>query len=91
MHNGGFLHEPEEVLSRNRPGDILFVGHGAAGTLLFCHYARPEIDRLHDQPAGGGYFFAFAREGRRILHSWRRMEELGACMDGCTLAPAGII
>jgi len=70
------LHETEEVLSRNRPGDLLFVGHGAVGTLLFCHYAGLEIDRRHDQGAGGGYCFAFAREDRRILHPWRRMEEL---------------
>jgi broad specificity phosphatase PhoE len=68
-------HEAEEVLSRNQPGDILFVGHGAVGTLLFCHYAGLEIDRRHDQGAGGGYFFAFAKDGRRILHPWRRMEE----------------
>lgn len=70
------LHEVEEVLRRNQPGDILFVGHGAVGTLLFCHYAGLEIDRLHDQPAGGGRCFAFAREGRRILHPWHRMEDL---------------
>lgn len=70
------LEEAEEVLSRNRLGDVLFVGHGAVGTLLFCHYAGLEIDRLHDQPAGGGYCFAFAREDRRILHPWRRMEAL---------------
>ncbi len=70
------LHETEEVLSRNGSGDVLFVGHGAVGTLLFCHYAGLEIDRVHDQPAGGGCCFAFTKEGRRVLHPWRRMEEL---------------
>jgi broad specificity phosphatase PhoE len=61
---------------RNRPGDVLFVGHGAVGTLLFCHHAGHLIDRVHDQPAGGGHVFAVARDGRRVLHAWRRMEEL---------------
>jgi broad specificity phosphatase PhoE len=70
------LHEAEDVLNRTQAGDVLFVGHGAVGTLLFCHYAGLEIDRRHDQPGGGGYCFAFASDGRRILHGWRRMEEL---------------
>jgi broad specificity phosphatase PhoE len=67
--------ETEGVLARNRPGDILVVGHGAVGTLLFCHYGGHPIDRVHDQPAGGGHVFAFAREGRQVLHGWRKMEE----------------
>ncbi|MDF0579546.1 histidine phosphatase family protein [Bradyrhizobium yuanmingense] len=70
------VREAEAVLARNRPGDILFVGHGAVGTLLFCHIAGHAIARIHDQPAGGGNCFAFAREGRRVLHGWRRMEDL---------------
>ncbi|MDA9497170.1 histidine phosphatase family protein [Bradyrhizobium sp. CCBAU 11357] len=72
------VREAEAVLTRNRPGDVLFVGHGAVGTLLFCHYSGHSIDRVHDQPAGGGNYFAFAPEGRRILHGWRRMEDLGS-------------
>ncbi|WP_234680026.1 histidine phosphatase family protein [Bradyrhizobium monzae] len=67
--------EAEAVLTRNRPGDVLFVGHGAVGTLLFCHIAGRPIDRVHDQPAGGGHVFAFAREGRQVLHGWRRMND----------------
>ena len=72
------VREAEAVLARNRPGDVLFVGHGAVGTLLFCHYAGHAIDRVHDQPAGGGHVFAFARERRQVLHAWRKMEEGGA-------------
>lgn len=72
------VREAAAVLGRNRPGDILFVGHGAVGTLLFCHAAGHPIDRVHDQPAGGGHVFAFAREGRHIVHGWRRMEEIEA-------------
>ena len=45
------VREAEAVLARNRPGDVLFVGHGAVGTLLFCHFSGHPIDRVHDQPA----------------------------------------
>jgi broad specificity phosphatase PhoE len=68
--------EVEHVLARKRPGDVLFVGHGGVGTLLYCHYAGLAIDRAHDQPAGGGCFFAFTDDGRRVQHSWRRLEDL---------------
>ncbi|WP_426614126.1 histidine phosphatase family protein [Bradyrhizobium sp. McL0616] len=70
------VREAEAVLARNRSGDVLFVGHGAVGTLLFCHYAGHPIDRVHDQPAGGGHVFTFTRDARRVLHGWRRMEEI---------------
>jgi broad specificity phosphatase PhoE len=70
------VREVEHVLARNRPGDVLFVGHGGVGTLLYCHYSGFAIDRSHDQPAGGGYFFAFTADGRRVQHSWCRLEDL---------------
>jgi broad specificity phosphatase PhoE len=72
------VREAEAVLTRNRPGDVLFVGHGAVGTLLFCHIAGHPIDRAYDQPAGGGHVFAFTRDGRKIVHGWRKMEEIGS-------------
>jgi broad specificity phosphatase PhoE len=68
------VREVELVLARNRAGDVLFVGHGAVGTLLFCPYSGFAIDRAYDQPAGGGHYFAFVKDGRRVLHPWRRME-----------------
>jgi broad specificity phosphatase PhoE len=68
--------EVEHVLARNTPGDVLFVGHGGVGTLLYCHYSGLEIARAHDQPAGGGSFFAFSSRDRRVLHAWRPLEEL---------------
>ena len=70
------VREVEHVLARNTPGDVLFVGHGGVGTLLYCHYSGLKIDRAHDQPAGGGCFFAFTSYGRRVLHGWHRLEEL---------------
>ena len=71
------VREVEHVLARNRPGDVLFVGHGGVGTLLYCHYCGFAIERTHDQPAGGGgNFFAFAKDGRRVQHSWCRLEDL---------------
>jgi broad specificity phosphatase PhoE len=70
------VREVEHVLARNGPGDVLFIGHGGVGTLLYCHYFGFAIDRICDQPAGGGYFFAFTEKGRRVQHSWRRIEDL---------------
>lgn len=66
--------EIQYVLARERPGDVLFVGHGAVGTLLFCRYSDLAIDRRYDQPAGGGHYFTFKRTGRKVLHSWHPME-----------------
>jgi broad specificity phosphatase PhoE len=66
----------EEVLSGVRgDGNLLFVGHGAVGTLLYCHYARFAISRKHDQPAGGGNYFTVRIEDRKVLHSWLPMEQ----------------
>jgi broad specificity phosphatase PhoE len=76
------VREAETVVAREAAGDVLFVGHGAAGTLLFCHVAGLEISRAHDQTGGGGgNDFTFTRADRRILHPWRPMET----------APAGAI
>lgn len=67
--------EAEEVLSRERPGDVLLVGHGGVGTLLYCHYSGLAIDRKHDQiPGGGGCYYALRKSARTILHGWRRIE-----------------
>jgi broad specificity phosphatase PhoE len=70
------VREVEHVLARDRPGDVLFVGHGGVGTLLYCYYSGVAIDRAYDQPAGGGCFFAFTREQRRVRHSWCPLEDL---------------
>lgn len=57
-------------------GDVLFVGHGAVGTLLFCALTGQTIDRRHDQPAGGGNWFEFFRPFQAPLHGWQPMELL---------------
>lgn len=69
------VHEAEQVLKRDLAGDVLFVGHGAVGTLLYCHYANAKIDRRHDQPAGGGHYFTMTKRKRKPLHAWKPMEE----------------
>lgn len=55
-------------------GPVLFVGHGAVGTLLWCHLAGNGIDRRHDQPAGGGCIYGFGG-GRAPDPGWRRIED----------------
>jgi len=32
------IRKVEHVPARNRPGNGLLVGHGAFGTLMYCHY-----------------------------------------------------
>jgi broad specificity phosphatase PhoE len=68
------VREMETVLARDQVGDILFVGHGGVGTLLFCHYSKVEIDRKHDQFGSGGCFFTMLKDTRAILHSWQSIE-----------------
>lgn len=70
------VREVEHVLARDEPGDVLFVGHGGVGTLLYCHYLGVAIERSYDQPGEGGCFFAFTRERRRLQHSWCTLEDL---------------
>ncbi len=53
---------------------ILFVGHGAVGTLLKCRIAGRAISRTEDQPAGGGNLFAFRLGERKLLCDWTPVE-----------------
>ena len=61
----------ERVLADPVPGDVLFIGHGAVGTLLLCHLNDWPIARSRDQPAGGGNLFAFDIATRRPMFGWR--------------------
>ena len=71
------LTEVQACLKHHDPskGDVLFVGHGGVGTLLYCALSDIEIDRSYDQPAGGGNFFAFDQETPKPLHGWLPMEQ----------------
>ena len=51
------------------PRDILVVGHGAVGTLWYCHLNGLAIERRHDQPGQGHYFSVDLHLGRAI-HPW---------------------
>lgn len=69
--------EVKACLAGSQDGDILFVGHGGVGTLLFCALSGIGIDRRFDQgPGGGGCWFAFDFQVRRPQHRWQLMEAL---------------
>lgn len=68
--------ETEAVLATHGEGDLVFVGHGAVGTLLMCALHSLPISRIHDQPAGGGCVLAYDIDQGVLLHGWRRIEEL---------------
>lgn len=68
--------EVEAVLATHGGGDILTVGHGGVGTLLYCHFAGVPISRSHDQQTGGGNFFAVQCESGIVQHPWRPLENL---------------
>ncbi|MEL6571069.1 MAG: histidine phosphatase family protein [Pseudomonadota bacterium] len=58
-------------------GEILFVGHGGVGTLLYCAFGELDIDRVHDQgPGGGGNFVTYDGDTLKPLHHWLPMESL---------------
>lgn len=64
---------------------VIFVGHGAVGTLLQQAMSGAPISRNGDQPAGGGCFFAFGLPFGPVQEGWQRMEEGLAAPKG--LAP----
>lgn len=68
--------ETRALCNRQTSGDILVVGHGGVGTLLYAHFANKPISRIYDQPAGGGNFFTVSLESFRPLHGWLSMEQI---------------
>lgn len=80
------LDEVMACLGDGSEGDLLFVGHGGVGTLLFCALSGLAIDRRHDQgPGGGGCWFQFGgTRGKPVgapLRGWQPMETLSAGMQ----------
>lgn len=75
--------EVQACLAGPQDGDILFVGHGGVGTLLFCALSGIRIDRRFDQrTGGGGCWFEFDFQGRKPLREWQPMEALLAGSQG---------
>ena len=71
------LDEIHACLAEDGKGDILFVGHGGVGTLLFCALSGHPIDRQFDQgPGGGGCWFEFDLNFGKPRHGWQPMETL---------------
>lgn len=71
------LQQVNENLDVDDRGDILFVGHGGVGTLLYCALSGNEIDRRFDQgPGGGGNYFSFDIKTKKALHGWQAMENM---------------
>ncbi len=68
--------EVEAVLSGPLDGDVLLVGHGAVGTLLWCALSGQPISRSHDQLPGGGCWYGFPLQGRIPESGWQAMETL---------------
>lgn len=67
----------EAAIAEFPNNDLLIVGHGAVGTLLYCHLAGVPIDRRWDQ-TGGGHWFEFGTIDRIPKSHWQPMEVLTA-------------
>lgn len=57
----------------DEPHDVLVVGHGGVGTLLYCQLAGLAIDRRHDQPNQGNHW-SYDRVLRQVVHPWRPLD-----------------
>ena len=68
--------EAMKVIQDNPNGDILLVGHGAVGTLLYCSLSNIEISRKFDQPSGGGNIFSYNVTKKAVLHHWISIEQI---------------
>ncbi|WP_147105017.1 histidine phosphatase family protein [Tateyamaria sp. syn59] len=69
------LRSVKGVLRDAPAGDVLIVGHGAVGTLLFCAIKGYPITRTYDQgPGGGGNLLMFDRETLEINSEWQSLE-----------------
>ncbi len=68
--------EVQECIRSHPDGDILFVGHGGVGTLLFCHLSGLPISRDYDQGIGGGCYFEFHSMQSKPMSPWQPMERM---------------
>lgn len=71
------VQEVHDCLEESTLGDVLIVGHGGVGTLLFCHLSKLPISRKFDQGAGGGgCYFEFTAPRGTPLAGWSPLEDL---------------
>jgi broad specificity phosphatase PhoE len=65
----------EEVMAEVY-ANILFVGHGAVGTFLWCALTQTPISRQQDQKGSGSYWAGdHGPDGFAPLHPWRTLED----------------
>jgi broad specificity phosphatase PhoE len=75
------VREVRECLKHYVEGDVLLVGHGGVGTLLFCYLSDVPISRTFDQGAGGGgCYFEFTPQMEKPPTGWQTLEKL--CTKG---------
>lgn len=65
----------DRALTRYQGQAVVFTGHGAVGSLLYCAFAGLPIDRKWDQPYPG-HWFAFDPHTRQPLTHWAPLETL---------------
>ncbi len=71
------VREVRKCLREHADGDVLFVGHGGVGTLLYCHLSGYPVSRDYDQgPGGGGCFFEFSGMQSKPKSRWQPLENL---------------
>lgn len=71
------VREVRDCLEQCKEGDVLLVGHGGVGTLLFCYLSGVPISRTFDQSVGGGgCYFEFTTKLGKPLAAWQPIEEL---------------
>ncbi|SMY07816.1 histidine phosphatase family protein [Flavimaricola marinus] len=57
--------------------DVMMVGHGGVGTLLWCHVSGRAIARSEDQSRGGCVWQARLADGTwHLAHEWRVFEDV---------------
>lgn len=60
---------------REGEGDVAVIGHGAVGTLWYCHLAGLGMSRQHDQP-GQGHYFTVDLDAGTVDHGWAAIDDI---------------
>lgn len=70
-------------LARHRAGDLLIVGHGGIGTMIWCGLTGADPRGRPDQPSGGGCLWAINLRDLSPLHGWQTMERVASGVVRC--------